>query len=132
MAGAAGLAALISACSQVPGSTSAAPPTKVCGTVLDSSPAGWVVYDATRHLPTITDWTGDDVLVFRVARGCTHGSQVKWVPASAAHLVKSARAKDGATVAVVLRPSVPSAKFRLTATENGKVVASATVHLLEP
>jgi hypothetical protein len=127
----AGLAALLGACSQ-PGSTSAAPPTVVCGTVLNASAAGWVIYDATRHLPTITGWTGDGVLLFRVTRGCDKGARVSWVPASAAHLVKAARAKDGGIAAVILRPDVPDAAFRLTATQGGRVVAAATVQLAEP
>jgi hypothetical protein len=132
VAGAASLALLTSACGQPPGPTSAAPPTKVCGTVLSDSPAGWVVADATRHLPTITAYTGNGVLIFRVARGCDQGARVSWTPVSAAHVIKTVHAKDGGVTAVVMRPNVPNAAFRLTATENGKVVASATVHLLEP
>ena len=125
----ASLTALLSACSQ-PGTTTAAVPTVVCGTVLNT--AGWVIDDATRHLPTITIWTGDGVLLFRVTRGCDKGAQVSWAPASAAHLVKAAYAKDGGMAAVILKPSVPNAAFRLTGTQNGRVVASATVHLAEP
>jgi hypothetical protein len=132
VAGAASLAVLVSACSQPPGATSAAPPTEVCGTVLSDSASGWVIYDATRHLSTITGWTGDDVVIFRVARGCDQGARVSWTPSSAAHVIKTVHAKDGGVTAVVMRPNVPNAAFRLTATENGKVVASATVRLLEP
>lgn len=127
----AGLAALLSACSR-PSVTTAAPPTVVCGTVLSDSAAGWVLADATRHLPTITMWTGYGVLMFRVARGCDKGAHVSWAPASAAHLVKAAYAKDGGMAAVILKPNVPNAAFHLTATQNGKVVASATVRLAEP
>jgi hypothetical protein len=130
--GAAGLAALTSACGQTPGTTTEAPPTQVCGTVLSSGDAGAVVFDATRHLPTITAYTVGGVLMFRVARGCDQGAQVHWVPSPAAYLVKTVKAKEGGLVAVVLRPNVPNAAFRLTAIENGKVVASARVHLLEP
>jgi hypothetical protein len=100
--------------------------------VLSDSAAGWVINDATRHLPTITAYTGNGVLMFRVARGCDQGAQVSWTPVSAAHVIKTVHAKDGGVTAVVMRPNVPNAAFRLTATENGKVVASATVHLLEP
>jgi hypothetical protein len=127
------LAALISACSgRGTGTTTAAPPTVVCGTVLNDSPAGWVIYDATRHLRTITMWTGNDVLLFRVTRGCAKGAQVSWAPSSAAHLVKAAYAKDGRIAAVILKPNVPNASFQLTAKQNGRVVASATIQLAEP
>ena len=100
--------------------------------MLSDSAAGWVINDATRHLPTITAYTGNGVLMFRVARGCDQGARVSWTPASAAHVIKTVHAKDGGVTAVVMRPNVPNAAFRLTATENGKVVASATVPLLEP
>lgn len=113
----------------VPTATSAAPPTVVCGTVLSNSAAGMVVYNATRHLPTINDVTVGNVLAFRVARGCGTGARVTWVPSSAAHLVKAAYAGDGQMVAVILKPSGPHAAFRLFARRDGKVVASATVKL---
>jgi hypothetical protein len=109
--------------------TTAALPTVVCGTVLSTSAAGPVVYDATRPLPTINHPTVGGVLMFRVARGCEEGTHVAWVPSSAAHLVKAAYAKDGQTAAVVLKPSGPHAAFRLTGTRNGRVVASTTVRL---
>jgi hypothetical protein len=131
----ASLAALLSACSQPETqtrTTTAAPPTVVCGTVLNDSASGWVVYDATRHLPTITYPTGGGVLVFRVTRGCGKGVQVSWAPSAAAHLVKAAYAKDGGMAAVILKPSVPNAAFKLTGTQNGRVVASATIQLAEP
>ena len=130
--GAASLAVLMSACGQSPGATSAAPLTMVCGTVLSDSADGWVIDDATRHLPTITAYTGNGVLIFRVARGCDQGARVTWTPSSAAHVIRTVHAKDGGVTAVMMRPNVPNAAFRLTPTENGKVVASATVHLLEP
>jgi hypothetical protein len=130
-AAAASLAALLSACSQ-PGSTSAAPPTVVCGTVLSDSASGWVINDATRHLPTIIYWTGGGVLAFRVTRGCDKGAQVSWAPSSAARLVRAVHTKDGGMAAVILKPTVPNAAFKLTGTQNGKVVASATVRLAEP
>ena len=104
----------------------------VCGTVLNDSADGWVIFDATRHLPTITYWTGDGVLLFRVTRGCSKGARVSWAPSSAAHLVKAAYAEDGGVAAVILKPSAPNAAFKLTGTQNGRVVASATVQLAEP
>ena len=109
--------------------TSAAPPTVICGTVLSNSAAGPVVYNATRHLPTIKYQTVAGVLMFRVARGCDTGARVTWVPSSAAVLEQAAYARDGQMVAVVLLPSRPHAAFRLIATQNGQTVASATVNL---
>lgn len=106
-----------------------APPTVVCGTELSDSAAGPAVFDATRHLPTVNYATVGGVLIFLVARGCSQGSRVSWVPRSAAHLVKAAYAKDGQMAAVVLQPEGPSASFRLTGTRNGVVVATATVNL---
>jgi hypothetical protein len=107
--------------------TTAAPPTVVCGTVLNDSASGAVLYDATRHLPTIKYISVGGLLFFRVARGCDQGTHVHWLPSSAAHLIKAAYAKNGQTAAVVLEPSKPRAAFRLIATQNGRVVASATV-----
>jgi hypothetical protein len=109
--------------------TTGAPPTVVCGTVLNDSAAGAVAYDATRQLPTIKHPTVGGLLIFRVTRGCDAGTHVTWTPSSAAHLVKAADAKDGQVAAVVLNPARPRAAFRLIATRNGRVVASATVKL---
>jgi hypothetical protein len=109
--------------------TTAAPPTVVCGTVLSRSAAGAVVSDATRRRPTVTGTTAGGLLIFRVARGCDTGAQVRWIPSSAARLVKAAYARDGRMVAVVLQPSGPRTAFRLIGTRNGRVVASATVKL---
>lgn len=101
----------------------------VCGTVLNDSAAGAVVYDATRHLPVITHPAVGGLLFFRVARGCDGGTHARWSPSSAAHLVKAAYAADGQVAAVVLKPGGPGAAFRLIAARNGKIVASATVKL---
>jgi hypothetical protein len=103
--------------------------TVVCGTVLNDSPAGAVVYDATNRLPTIKRPAAGGLLLFRVARGCNEGTHVTWVPPSAAHLVKTAYAKDGQIAGVVLKPNGPHAEFRLIATRNNRIVASATVKL---
>jgi len=115
--------------SRGPEITTAAPPTVVCGTVLSDSIAGPVVFDATRRLPVIRYLTIGDVLMFRVARGCDKGAHVTWVPSTAAHLVKAAYARDGRMAAVVLKPDGPHSSFRVTGTQNGKVVASIMVKL---
>jgi hypothetical protein len=115
--------------SSTPQVSMAGPPTVVCGTELSDSAAAPVVFNATRHLPTIKYLTVGGVLMFRVASGCSKGSHVTWVPSSAAHLIKAAYASDGQMAAVVLRPNEPRAAFRLTGTQNGTVVASATIQL---
>jgi hypothetical protein len=109
--------------------TTAAPPTVICGTMLNDSAAGAIVYDATHQLPTVKHLTVGGLLFFRVARGCDEGTHVTWMPSSAAHLVKTASARDGQTAAVVLKPSKPRAAFRLIAMRNNRIVASATVKL---
>lgn len=119
----------LTGCAHQPQVSVDAGPTTVCGTVLADSAAAPVVYDATHHLPTINDLTVGGVLMFSVVRGCNQGAHVSWVPASAAHLVKAASAADRRTVAVVLKPSSPRAAFRLIATRDGGIVASATVKL---
>jgi hypothetical protein len=112
-----------------PQQTTGAAPTVVCGTELSDSAASPAVFDATRHLPVIQYTTVGGVLMFVVARGCAKGTHVTWVPASAARLIKAAYAKDGQLAAVVLQPDRPQAAFRLIGTQNGAVVASATVKL---
>lgn len=119
----------LTGCANQPQVSADAGPTTVCGTVLADSAAAPVVYDATHHLPTINGLTVGDVLMFRVARGCNQGAHVRWVPATAAQLVKAAYAADGQMAAVVLKPSSAHAAFQLFATRNGQIVASATVKL---
>ena len=119
----------VAACASHPQVSIDAGPTVVCGTVLADSAAAPVVFDATHHLPAIKHLTVGDVLMFRVARGCSQGAHVSWAPSSAARLVKAANAADGKTAAVVLKPRRPRVAFRLTGTRNGTVVASATVNL---
>ena len=93
-------AALATSCASRITVINAAPPTVVCGTVLWGSGAAVGVYDATRPLPVIPYVSGGGWLFFRVTRGCDHGSHVRWIPSSAAHLVKVARAGDGLPAAV--------------------------------
>jgi hypothetical protein len=124
---------VVTGCSSSPPQVmSGAPPTVVCGTELSDSAAGAVVLDATHRLPTVRYTTVGGGLIFLVARGCSQGSRVTWVPESAAHLVKAAYAKDGQMAAVVLQPAGPGAAFRLIGTRDGVVVASATVKLALP
>jgi len=124
--------ALTGCSSSEPQVMSGAPPTVICGTVLSDSAAGAVVLDATRPLPTVKYETVGGGLIFLVARGCSEGTRVTWVPQSAAHLVKAAYAKDGQMAAVMLQPDGAGVAFRLTGTRNGVVVASATVKLALP
>jgi hypothetical protein len=109
------------------GCSNAGPPLVVCGTTLSNSPAVPVTFDATRPLAAGNDQGPGGLIYIMVARGCDHGSHVTWDPSAAARLVKAAYAQDGQPVVVVLQPCGESASFRLTATQNGKIVASATV-----
>ena len=72
----------VAGCSNKPQVSIDAGPTVVCGTVLADSAAAPVLFDATHHLPTIKHLTVGDVLMFRVARGCSQGAHVTWVPPS--------------------------------------------------
>src|SRR5262249_49188049 len=85
-------------------STSRAPPIVECGTTLSDSISGAVVFDATHKLP-VSNFQSRDALIFlRVARGCDHGSHVRWVPSTAARRVGVAYAGDGLPAVVVLEP----------------------------
>ena len=108
--------------------SSAAPPTVICGTTLNDTPAGAVVIDATHQHGPITAPSVRGLLFIKVSTDCTHGVQVSWDPA-AATLVEDARARDGLDAAVVLQPATPSAAFTLTAERNGSIVAYVSVQL---
>lgn len=110
--------------------SSAAPPTVVCGTTLNDTPAGAVVTDATRQHATITAPSVRGLLFIRVSTDCTHGARVTWNPAAAAALVEDARTTDGLDAAVVLQPATPSAALTLTAERNGSIVAYVAVQLI--
>lgn len=100
-------------------------PYVICGTTLNAVGNGGV--DQLQN-GLVTEPTGNQGrFIFIVTYDCVHGSHVTWVPSSAAHLDQAAYAQDGQMVAVVLKPSGPHAVFRVTATRNGRVVASTTV-----
>jgi hypothetical protein len=108
-------------------SNGASPSAEECGTSLGGGGIGPgpEVVDATHPIPANQVLqSSDGKFYFQVAQGCDHGSHVTWIPESAARLVAKADARDGLPVVVVLQPCQSS--FRLTATQNGKVVASAT------
>jgi hypothetical protein len=119
---------MVASCS-APAASTAAPPTVVCGTVLNNSDSGAVLYNATRPLPVIRYETMGGLLYFSVSRGCAEGTHVSWVPSSAAHLVKTVRTGDGLMAAVALRPATRRSAFRLTGIRDGRVIAKATVRL---
>ena len=104
------------------------PPTVECGTTLSGAGMGPMpaVLDATYRLPLGGYQRNDGLIYLRVARGCDHGSHVTWVPAAAARLVKAAYANDGLPAVVVLQPCGAGVSFQLTATRDGRVVASVT------
>jgi hypothetical protein len=66
---------------------------------------------------------------FTMARGCEHGSEVRSAPRSAALMVQIARARDGLTVALTLKPTATCSSFRLTVRRDGKVTVRVTVRL---
>lgn len=109
--------------------SNAAPPTVICGTTLNDTPAGAAVTDATRRHATITGTSVRGLLFVKVSTDCTHGARVSWSPVAAATLVGDARTTDGLDAAVVLRPATPSAAFSLTGERNGSVVAHVDVRL---
>lgn len=112
--------------------TSAAPPTVVCGTTLNATPAGAGLVDATRHHTVITAASVRGLLLIRVSDDCAHGARVAWTPAPAATLVKEADARDGLPAAVVLQPTTPTAAFSVAAERSGTVVAQVPVRLAAP
>ena len=108
-------------------SAGASPSVEECGTSLGGGGIGPgpELVDATQPIPgNRILQSSDGKFYFQVARGCDHGSHVTWTPKTAAHLVGEADARDGLPAVVVLQPCQSS--FRLTAKQNGKVVASAT------
>jgi hypothetical protein len=125
-------ATLVTGCDQVTNSTghsSAAPPTIVCGTILNDTPAGAGVIDAVHDHRPITSPSSGGVLFIRVSDDCLHGADVAWAPAPAAVLVKRAPARDGLDAAVVLRPATRTAAFTVTARRGGAVVTYVPVQL---
>jgi hypothetical protein len=113
--------------------SSAAPPTVVCGTVLDRTPAGAVVWDIARYqdLPSMTGVSPPGRVYVRVSDDCRHGSDVTIRPADALRVVTVAPAADGKPEAVVLQPLryVPT---RIVATRGGRPVGSLSLELAKP
>jgi hypothetical protein len=109
--------------------SSAAPPTVVCGTTLDDSPAGAVILDATHDHGPVRFPTTQGLLYFKVSDLCSRGTRVAWTPSRAATLVKEAQTTDGLDAAVVLRPRSRTAHFTLSARREGVLVAYASVRL---
>lgn len=112
-------------------SSCAAPPTKICGTTLDTGASGAVVWDATRasgQLPIVTG-TSATGLYIRVAPGCDTGALVSWAPRNQARILREADAADGNPVVVVLQPTSHEAAFTVSGTTNGHRVAWLRVDL---
>lgn len=115
-------------CTRQTSVSNGAPPTVVCGTTVNATPAGAGLVDATRHHQVITVPSVRGLLFIKVSDDCAHGALVTWNPAQAATLVKEAPARDGlAAAAVVVRPATPV--FAVTARRTGPVVAYVAVHL---
>ena len=125
-----GIAALALCSCGASESSSAAPPTVICGTTLSHEGAGPVVTDATgSHMDAVIRKQTVGGLFIIVASGCDHGAQVTWTPKGDATLVKSANAKDGLPVAVVLRPTKRHDDFTVIGTQDGQRVSRAVVQL---
>jgi hypothetical protein len=112
-------------------SSSAAPPTVICGTTLSHQAAGPSVIDATgSHMGTvIRARTDDDDVFIVVATGCDRGATATWSPIGDATLVRAANAKNGLPAAIVLRPTKPHDDFTVIGIQDGHVVSRAVVRL---
>jgi hypothetical protein len=117
---------LAAGCGNAP-ETTAEGPTVVCGTTWGQS-AFYGAFKETKWVRVVHDLGGGPVS-FTVARGCAHGSVVRWAPRSAARVVQIARARDGLMVALTLKPTATRSSFRLTVRREGKVTARVTVKI---
>jgi hypothetical protein len=119
----------LTGCGGQTGLSSGAPPTVVCGTTLNNSAAGALVVDGVHNHAVVTSPSIDGLIFVQVSDGCSHGARVTWAPLHAADLVKRARARDGLDAAVVLRPATLSARFTVSARQDGAVVARVPIQL---
>jgi hypothetical protein len=84
-------------------SSTGAAPLKICGTTLYSGASGAVVTNATGSQPVVAALTGSgDVVVLRLASGCSRGATYTFRPAGAGRVEKVAYANDHQAVALVL------------------------------
>jgi hypothetical protein len=58
------------------------------------------------------------VYLIRVAKTCAHGARVAVVPASAATIVRTAKAADGRPVVIAVRPNSLPARFTIRTTSD--------------
>lgn len=92
----------ITGCSQ---STSAAPPTVICGHTLPTSAAGAFVVDATHAgTRTVTSTSPGGVIQIRLSSDCSRGAAIQLVPSDRLRIVARAPAEDGNLAGVELRP----------------------------
>jgi hypothetical protein len=105
--------ALVAPAGCIPGLSSAAPATVICGKTLAHGDTAAEIVDATKPPPlrVVTRPTTGDLIIVRVSN-CAHGDNLTIDPGDAARIVRTAPSKDGRTAAVVLRP-VPAATFRI-------------------
>lgn len=85
-------------------SSSAAPPLKVCGQVLSSTPAGRVLVDPSRRSYALDHIVAGSLVYLKVSRSCDEGVDIETAPSGSAEIVRTARARDGGIAAVVLKP----------------------------
>lgn len=105
----------IAACCVSCGSEKGGEPTKICGKVIDPSPAGVVPDDASVHDITATFYAGtDDMVVLRTAAGCRSGADLSIEPADAADIVRAVQDSDKRYIAVELMPHRDAFTVRVT------------------
>ena len=106
------------------------PATTVCGTTLDASAAGALMYDigSDQEYPTVAALSAGDRVYVKVSDSCQVGVTVALVPSDTFEIVKSARASDGSYAAVVLKPE-RLAPTKLTAMRNGQTVGTLEIDL---
>ena len=101
---------VVAGCGASDTTSSAAPPTVICGQTLIDSAAGAVVTDATTPGTVNVVYETVGGVVLKLSRG----AQIVVAPPAAAHVVKKATTKDGALAAVVVSPVQRSFDVRVS------------------
>lgn len=107
--------------------SSAAPPLDICGSTLNSSAEGAVIYDISEgQQVVVSELSAGNLLYFKVSASCQSGSEVALSPPDSYSVVGSARAVDMRYAAVVLKPT-RLVMTELTASRDGQVVGTADI-----
>ncbi len=105
---------MVAGCGASDTTSSAAPPTVICGQTLIDSAAGAVVTDATTPGTVNVVYETVGGVVLKLSKSCSRGAQIVVTPPAAAHVVKKATTKDGALAAVVVSPVQRSFDVRVS------------------